>query len=247
MSAGSVIVRVTDSLANTSDAALTVNGPLAVTPTTAYVVINSDLSITPAGGVAPYSFAVFSGLGVIDPVTGIYTAPASTGTAVVRTTDSATPTAATADTTITIYNALTLSPTTITIAASGTQTFTATGGVGARTFSIYSGSGTINSSTGVYTAPAVAGTDFVQVTDTIGNVVQAQVRVVASLSISPNVLKLPVFSTMTFTSVLGMSPYTYSVFAGTGTINSSTGLYTAPATASTEMPAPDRRAAFADW
>ena len=233
VSAGSVIVRVTDSLANTSDAALTVNGPLAVTPTTAYVVINSDLSITPAGGVAPYSFAVFSGLGVIDPVTGIYTAPASTGTAVVRTTDSATPTAATADTTITIYNALTLSPTTITIAASGTQTFTATGGVGARTFSIYSGSGTINSSTGVYTAPAVAGTDFVQVTDTIGNVVQAQVRVVASLSISPNVLKLPVFSTMTFTSVLGMSPYTYSVFAGTGTINSSTGLYTAPATAST--------------
>ena len=230
VSAGSVSVRVTDSLGNTSDAALTVNGPLTVSPVSAYVVVNSDLAITPAGGVSPYTFAIVSGLGTIDPATGVFTAAATTGSVTIRTTDSV---AATADTTVTVYNALTLSPLSLTISASGTQTFTASGGVGARTFSIYTGTGTINSSTGLYTAGVVAGTDTVHVADTIGNIVEATVTVVSQLSITPSTLKLPVFSTITFTSVLGTSPYTYSVFAGTGTINSSTGLYTAPSTAGT--------------
>ena len=231
-SVGSVTVRVTDSLSNTSDGMLTVNGQLSVSPVTAYVVIDSDLSLTAVGGVSPYTYSIVTGGGVIDTVTGIYTAPATTGSATLRTTDSATPTAATVDTTVTIYNALTLSPTSLTMAVNGTTTFMASGGVGARTFSIYSGSGTINSSTGAYIAPAVAGTDLVHVTDTIGNVVEATVTVVSQLSITPSSLKLPVFSIVTFSAVLGSSPYTYSVFAGTGSINSSTGFYTAASTAS---------------
>ncbi len=232
-SAGSVTIRVTDSLSNTSSTSLTVNGPLAVSPTTAYVVTNSDLVLSPSGGVAPYTFSQVSGVGVIDIVTGVYTAPATTGSAVVRTTDSATPTAATVDTSITVYNPLTLSPLTLTIAINSNHTFTASGGVGALTFSRFSGTGVINASTGVYTSGAVAGTDIIQVKDTIGNVVEATVTVVSQLTISPPTLKLPVFSTVTFTSVLGSSPYTYSIFAGTGTINSSTGLYTAPSVVGT--------------
>lgn len=229
-SAGSVSVRVSDSLGNTSDAMLTVNGPLTVTPTIAYVVINSDLALTAVGGVAPYSYSIVSGLGVIDIATGIYSAASTTGSAVLRTTDSATPTAATVDTNVTIYNALTLTPISLTIANGGTQTFTSTGGVGARTFSIFSGTGTINSTTGAYIAGPTAGTDLVHVTDTIGNIVEANVRVVSQLTITPASLKLPLFSTVTFSAVLGTSPYTFSVFSGTGTINSVSGLYTAPTT-----------------
>lgn len=229
-SAGTVVVRVTDSLTNTSDAALTVNGPLTVSPVTAYVVAGSDLALTPSGGVSPYSFSIVVGAGMIDTVTGVYSAAATTGSATLRTTDA---TAATADTAVTIYNPLILSPLTITMSINGTTTFTASGGVGALTFSVSSGAGTINSTTGVYTAPAIAGSDIVQVTDTIGNVVAANITVVSQLTITPSTLKLPVFSTMTFTSVLGSSPYVYSVFAGTGTINSSTGLYTAPSVVGT--------------
>ncbi len=232
-SAGSVSIRVSDSLGNTSDAMLTVNGPLSVTPTVAYVVIDSDLALSAIGGVSPYTYSIVSGLGVIDVATGIYTAASTTGSAVLRTTDSATPTAATVDTNVTIYNALTLSPISLTIAVNGTQTFTSTGGVGARTFSMFSGTGTINSTTGAYVAGPTAGTDLVHVTDTIGNIVEANVTVVSQLSITPPILKLPLFSTATFSAVLGSSPYTFSVFSGTGSINSGSGLYTAPAAVGT--------------
>jgi len=223
-SAGSVTVRVTDSLGNTSNGSLTVTGPLTVSPVTAYVVTNSDLSLSPEGGVSPYTFSIVSGGGVIDTVTGDYTAPATIGSATLRTTDSV---GATADTAVTIYEPLTLSPLSLTIAALDTTTFTASGGVGTLTFSISSGDGSINSTTGFYTAPAVAGTDIVQVTDTIGNTVVAEVTIVSELSITPSSLKLPIFSTVTFSAILGSAPYTYSVFAGTGSINASTGLYTA--------------------
>ena len=225
-----VTVRVTDSLNNFSDTSLTVNGPLAVSPAMAYVVTNSDLDLSASGGTAPYTFSIVVGGGVfVDPLVGVYTAPAVPGTATLRTTDSA---AATFDTAVTIYDSLLLSPLTLTIQINGTQTFTASGGVGARTFSILSGTGTINSSTGAYTSGPVAGTDIIQVMDAIGNVVQATVTVVSQLTITPPSLKLPVFSTVTFSAILGVSPYTFSVLTGTGTINSASGLYTAPAAAS---------------
>ncbi len=228
--AGDVTVRVTDAQGNIKDSSLIVNGPLSVSPTTAFVVIDSDLTLDAVGGTPPYTFSIVVGGGVIDSVAGIYTAPLTTGSATLRTTDSAA-TAATVDTAVTIYNPLTLSPLLVTLGINSSQAFTASGGVGTLTFSVV-GSGTINSSTGAYVAPAVAGTDIVRVTDTIGNVLEATVRIVSSLTITPSTLNLPLFSTMTFTSVLGTAPYTYSVPTGTGTINSTTGLYTAPGTVS---------------
>ena len=230
--AGSVSIRVTDSVGNTSNASLTVRVALTVSPTTAYVVTGTDLILNPTGGIKPYSYAIVAGLGVIDAVNGIYTAPATSGTATVRTTDSSTPTPATADTAVTIYNALTLSPTSITLGTSGTQTFTATGGFGALTFTVYPGTGTINSTSNAYSAPTTAGTDLIHVSDGIGNLIQATVKVVSSLTITPSTLKLPVFSTITFSTVLGTSPYTYLLLSGTGTVVPTTGLYTAALSAS---------------
>ncbi len=228
--AGDVTVRVTDSQGNDKDSALTVNGPLNVSPTTAYVVTNSDLALTAAGGTPPYTYSIVVGGGVIDAATGIYTAPATTGTATLRTADSAVP-VATVDTSVTIYNPLTLSPLSVTLGINQSQAFTASGGVGALTFSVV-GTGTINATTGAYVAPVTAGDDIVRVSDTIGNVLEATVKIVSALTISPQTLNLPLFSTMTFSAVLGTAPYSYSVPAGTGTINSTSGLYTAPGTVS---------------
>jgi alpha-tubulin suppressor-like RCC1 family protein len=226
--AGVKSIRVTDSLGNTSNASLTVNENLAITPTSAYVVVDSDYSLGFTGGVPPVSYSIVSGGGAIDSATGVYTAPSTTGSATVRVTDAL---GHTSDASLTMFNPLTISPNDQTIGINTVQNFTASGGVGALTFSIFSGNGSINPSTGVYTAPATAGTEIIQVTDSIGNTASATLYVVSALTISPTNLRLPVFSTATFSAVLGTAPYTYSIFSGSGTINSSTGLYTAPATA----------------
>lgn len=227
-SIATVVVRVTDDRGNTSDATVTVNDPLTISPSTFVLAVNNLRTFTAAGGVAPYTFSVQSGTGSVDPSTGVYTAPASSGSAVVRVTDNV---GNTADANVTINPALTISPTAPSVALSSTQAFTANGGVSPYTFSIFSGVGSVNSSTGLYTAPGSAGSAVVRVTDALGNIADANVTVANTLSISPSSWTLAVNNTRTFSGVGGQSPYTYSKVSGVGTINSTTGVYTAPASA----------------
>lgn len=226
--AGTIIVTSTDSIGNTSDATLVVNTALAITPATAYVTLDNDYVFDFTGGVPPGTYTVVAGGGLfVDSAVGTYTAPSANGSATVRVTDAL---GHTSDATVTIYTGLTITPTTKTMGVGTNQTFTGAGGVGALTYAMYSGTGTINSSTGVYTAPGTAGTDVVQVSDTIGNVATATITVVSGLTISPPSLNLPIYSTATFTSVLGVPAYTYSLLTGSGSINSGTGVYTAAST-----------------
>lgn len=227
VTSGAVTVRVTDSTNATSDFAITVNPSLTIFPASAYVPTESDFTVNGVDGVPPYTYSLVSGAGTIDDVTGIYTADINVGTAVVRVTDSMNHTA---DSTLTLYNSLSLSPLDVTMAVSDTQNFTATGGYGALTFSIVSGLGSIDSS-GVFTASASGGPVVIRVEDTIGNSIDANIDVVSTLTISPQTLNLPVFSTAKFTSILGTAPYTYSVLSGTGSVVAGTGVYTGQATA----------------
>lgn len=229
-SSGSAIVRVTDSLGNFSNANVTVTNVLTISPATpVYVVTNGSVIFSATGGTAPYTFSCVSG--IIDPQTGDYVAPAAAGSDTCKVTDSV---AATSSATVTVYLPLTLTPTTVTMAINTTQTFTASGGQGARTFSLVSGVGSINSGTGVYTAPAVAGNAVIQVADSIGNILQASIAVVSSLTITPRAIYLPVGSTVNaYTATLGTSPYTFSVDSGGGTIVAGTGVYTAASASGT--------------
>lgn len=135
--------------------------------------------------------------------------------------------------TVRTYDPLDISPTAVTLAAFATQQFNVsdgycTGVPGActnaqATWSIVSGGGSI-SATGLFTAPGVNDTTVVQVADSIGNTATATVTTVAILTISTATLKLPVYSTMNYSAVLGTTPYTYSVPVGTGTVGCSTTL-----------------------
>ncbi|MBX3294047.1 MAG: carboxypeptidase regulatory-like domain-containing protein [Acidobacteria bacterium] len=76
--------------------------------------------------------------------------------------------------------ALSLSPTTATVQTAATQQFTASGGFGTRTFSlaVNNSGGSINPTTGFYTAGSAPGTtDTVRVTDGIGSTIDASVTV----------------------------------------------------------------------
>ncbi|HVP17889.1 MAG TPA: hypothetical protein VMU36_02770 [Spirochaetia bacterium] len=71
---------------------------------------------------------------------------------------------------------LSISPATALVPANGSTTFSASGGVPPYSFSITSGPGTINASSGVYTAPASPGVAIVQVKDKQGSTATAVVN-----------------------------------------------------------------------
>lgn len=224
-SSGTTVVRVTDSIGNTSDATVTINPALAISPSSKTMAINNTFTFGATGGVSPYSYSLVSGVGSID-ASGVYTAPNSTGTATVRVTDSL---GNTSDASITVNPALTIDPSTKTLAVNNTFTFAGVDGAPTYTYSIVAGGGTINSSTGQYTAPNAAGTATIRVTDSMNNTADASVTINAALEISPSSKTLAVNNTFTFSATGGAGTYSYSVVSGGGSIDANSGLYTAPA------------------
>lgn len=130
-------------------------------------------------------------------------------------------------------------PAAVSVLTSGTQTFSASGGSG--TSGSYSWSvsnaalGSIDPSTGLFTAGATAGTLTVTATDAVGNTGTSSVTVTtAIISISPLNLTIVRGGTQTFTATGGAGTYTWVVSdPALGTIVSTTGAFTARNTAGT--------------
>ena len=167
-----------------------------------------------------------SGVGSINPGTGEYNAGSSEGTAIVRVTDTY---LRTQDASVIVNPpALVLSPSSITIQAGGSVTFTSEGGTPSYAYSLVSGVGSINGFSGVYTS-AVAGSAVVKVTDSHSRTDTASVTVEPPppppLNLSPVTVNVQTGSDQTFTASGGSGGYTWTATAGS--INSS-GVYTAP-------------------
>lgn len=229
---GNFHIRVTDMQGLTSDAAITVNAALSISPATKILAVNNGASFTPGGGVPPYRFAVISGLGTIISATGDYSAPGTSGSATIRVTDADDDTA---DASVTINGAIEISPTSKTLAVNDPAfRFSATGGVPPYTYSVSQGVGSVvatGGSAGDYTS-ASPGTATIKVTDALGNHAEASVSVSAALAISPATKTLAVTKVFDrFSATGGLPPYTYSIVEGVtgGSIGASTGVYTAPA------------------
>jgi hypothetical protein len=61
---------------------------LQISPIYAQVAVGSDMIFTAKGGIRPYTFSIVSGNGTIEQDTGVYTAPVSASSDIVRVTDS---------------------------------------------------------------------------------------------------------------------------------------------------------------
>ena len=132
---------------------------------------------------------------------------------------------------------LSLSPGSAQVSVNDTLDFRAEGGVPDYTYSVISGTGTIDPETGLYTAPGIEGTEVISVKDSYGKVITASVEVIVGggipvLVISPSSITVYKGSTATFTATGGIPPYTFSFIAGIGDINPA-GIYTAPNTTGT--------------
>ncbi len=60
---------------------------LSIDPSSLVLPATDNITFSASGGVPPYFFSVASGGGTITPDTGMYTAPALAGTAIIRVTD----------------------------------------------------------------------------------------------------------------------------------------------------------------
>ena len=168
--AGTYTVRVTDSIANTSAATVTVNAALSITPGTKTVAVNNSFTLTASGGVGPYTYSATNGS--VTSNGGVFTAPSSSGSSTVTVTDSLN-NQATAS--VTINPALAISPSTALVIASGTITYSATGGVSSYTYFKSSGVGSISGNT--YVASSSSGTAVVSVSDSVGNTSNSSITV----------------------------------------------------------------------
>lgn len=219
-----VVVRIEDSKGSTFDLSIDVNDALSVTPTTKTLAIGEEFSFVAEGGVPPYSFSTISGPGSIGADSGVYTGYAP-GTVNLRLSDSLGH-----QVTMTVTNtvaALTLEPAALTLAVGNVYLMKAQGGFAPYTYSVDSGSGSIDASSGLFLAPMSAGSSTLKVIDSQGTTATANVTVNPALTLTPGSYELSVGDTAALTAADGVPPYTFAVIAGGGSV-SGVGIYTAP-------------------
>jgi hypothetical protein len=221
------------------------NVNISISPSQATVVVDSQIQFSATVGNAGNKSVTWGATGGSVDSTGLYTAPAAPGTCYVVVTSQA-DTSKTATAVITVVAPVVITPSSVTLAPAGTQTFSAVmpaTGDTSMTWSITEGAtgGTIDG-TGLYTAPidATDGSVFhiiaTSVTDPTKSAT-ALVTILAPVAVSPQTANISINTTQQFTATVratSSNNVAWSVLEGAagGTIDG-TGLYTAPATTGT--------------
>ena len=222
-------IQVKDASSATDTSAVTVLEGLVIIPQTVSVPANNNVAFSASGGTAPYTYTMESGAGSITAA-GFYTAPGGIGIEdKVKVADNA-GNSRIATISITSPQPLNINPSSFIILISDNFTFSASGGSSPYTYSKISGNGSITAD-GDYSAPGIPGVDVIRVTDSLGLLTaDAFVTIVniGPLTIAPVDITVEQDTSYTFSASGGTPQYTYSVIAGTGVVNSSTGEYTAP-------------------
>lgn len=213
-------VTVRDAFGATSSATVTVRPALQISPSAISVAVNGSTTFSATGGIGSYTFARVSGGGSMTGST--YTAPATTGTATVRVTDSA---GNRSEATVTIAS-FAIVPTNPIVLTDSSLLFSASGGTAPYTYAVTSGGGSFSGAT--WTAPSTPGTATVRVTSQNGWTASTTVTIVAPLTISPEAPLVMAGRTQAFTTTGGHGAITFSKPSGEGSLTGST--FTAPLT-----------------
>lgn len=224
----SVRVRILDSMGNSTFSNINVIDPLTISNNNVTTTALKEIQLNPQGGLTPYIFSMQSGNGEVT-TEGLFKAPATPGISVVKIQDSSFNEILV---TFDVKEALIITPQSGYVDVNETKQYSATGGLPPYSFSILSGPGSINSVTGLLSAGSTSGNTVVMVTDAILNTEIANVQILKLLETNPGDFSIVINKTQQIQNSGGLSPYSYEVTAGAGTINSS-GLYTAPSTTGT--------------
>lgn len=207
--------------------------PLDVSPIgQQYIQPGDPITFTASGGTGSYTWSITApAAGDGATITTPGTTSDYTGRLTAYTTDTVKVTSVTSlDVSIVTYNPISVSPTPVTIGVNTSQDFTVSNGLcvtapptactdATATWTVTSGAGSGSvDANGLFTATGIAGSVTLEAADAIGNTATANITVSNTLQISPSTLKIGLYSTNLFSATLGTQPYTFSIFAGTGTI-----------------------------
>ena len=194
--AGTSIIRATDNAGNSAFSSITIDPTLAISPITINLGKNDTQTFTASGGQLPYTFSVLAGGGSIGSSSGVFTAPNSLGAITVRVTDNV---GTTSDATISIVDKPILSVNKTNLAINTNITFTTTLGTSPYTYSVVSGGGSIDSSTGVFSS-ATPGTNVVRVTDNAGFFDEKSIEVFLTKKVAAGIYHTCVMNPTSLTS-----------------------------------------------
>jgi len=229
------VVTVTDGLGNVAAANVTVGPGVTVTPPAPSIAPRGTITLSASGGSGTgYTFAIVtngSG-GAISLLSGVYVAgsvPASTD--LVTVTDSL---GNTGTASISVGGGVAVSPSSLTTPPRGSQAFTATGGSGSGyvfTLTSHPSGGTVDATTGAYTAGAIgSATDVLSVADPLGNHSTVTITVGPGLAVTPATFAVAPLGQQTLAVSGGTgSGYNFALSSNLsgGSIDPLTGLYAA--------------------
>lgn len=156
------------------------------------VVVNANKTINLAGGVSPFSWTIDSGLG--DVSNGVYTAPATSGTVVIRVTDSLSNQSTIS---LSVVDVLQATPNNFEMLVNKARNLTVSGGFGPFVYSIQSGVGSVTS--GVYSSLATPGLTQIKIKDALDQEVilsgEVKQTTMATFTFSPDRKKIIVTGT----------------------------------------------------
>lgn len=206
------------------------NEPLSVNPSNPiYILAGDSIVLTTIGGMGLYDWSI-TGTAAGDGAAITYTQSNPSADYNARLSSYATDTITVSSpgyTDITLstitYDALSISPLTATVGIRFTQAFTTTGKYlndtnyikKTYTFSITSKTKSINTSN-IYTTPNTINTKTIQISNSIKNTTTTTITIINDLTISPTNLKLAVYSSHIFNTILKTLPYTFTINSGTG-------------------------------
>lgn len=223
---GNVIIMITDSVGKTAEGRLRVVKPLALLPTTVQINVDGNFQFETKGGVAPYFYQIVTGGGIISPI-GQYFAGTTPTTVLVKVVDVQ---GNEATATVQTNSPVQINPSSANINRGDKYQFTSSFGFAPYNYRIISGNGSMASLTGVFTAPAVAGTSIIQSVDSIGTLSSSIVTINnLPLSLNNSNPMMQVNQSFEFKVIGGLAPYTFS-FNGSGNLGSllPTGTYFSP-------------------
>jgi len=201
--------------------------PLSIDPGSALIYSDESATFSASGGRPAYAFRVVSGGGSIDPGSGVYTAPSAVSDVVIEVTDAAGKRAR-ANVEVLGPRPVVIAPSAVTMLVTNSCVFAGHGGIPPYSYVVTSGNGSINSSTGVFTAAGTAGTSTVTLTDGRGLSAIATIAVQEpqNVLIMPALVSVMVSTSTWFVAVGGQPPYVFTQTSGSGSMTAA-GLYTA--------------------